>query len=77
MAASDKHGLDSIITLHKQLDDDEDGNIDYAESDDVRTSIAYHLSDDLTIFLVNRLQMAKSLLFPITILLQSKLTVFN
>ncbi|XP_050296205.1 stromal interaction molecule homolog [Anthonomus grandis grandis] len=34
MAASDKHGLEAIVTLHKQLDDDEDGNIDYAESDD-------------------------------------------
>ncbi|CAG9762870.1 unnamed protein product [Ceutorhynchus assimilis] len=34
MAASDKQGLDAIISLHRQLDDDEDGNIDYAESDD-------------------------------------------
>ncbi|KAH1027850.1 hypothetical protein HUJ05_001281 [Dendroctonus ponderosae] len=43
MAASDKHGLDSIITLHKQLDDDEDGNIDYAESDDfLKEELKYH-----------------------------------
>ncbi|XP_066137742.1 stromal interaction molecule homolog [Euwallacea fornicatus] len=34
MAASDKHGLEAIVTLHKQLDDDADGNIDFAESDD-------------------------------------------
>ncbi|ENN72286.1 hypothetical protein YQE_11068, partial [Dendroctonus ponderosae] len=43
MAASDKHGLDSIITLHKQLDDDEDGNIDYAESDNfLKEELKYH-----------------------------------
>lgn len=34
MAASDKHGLEAIVTLHKQLDDDADGNIDFSESDD-------------------------------------------
>lgn len=37
MAASDKHGLEAIVTLHKQLDDDADGNIDFSESDDVST----------------------------------------
>ncbi|XP_060530320.1 stromal interaction molecule homolog [Cylas formicarius] len=34
MAQNDKHGLEAIRSLHQQLDDDQDGNIDYAESDD-------------------------------------------
>ncbi|KAJ8919442.1 hypothetical protein NQ315_016540 [Exocentrus adspersus] len=34
MAQSDKLGLEAIKTLHKQLDDDKDGNIDLSESDD-------------------------------------------
>lgn len=35
MAHSDRLGLESIKSLHKQLDDDKDGNIDLSESDDV------------------------------------------
>ncbi|KAJ8984556.1 hypothetical protein NQ317_006842 [Molorchus minor] len=34
MAQSDRLGLEAIKTLHKQLDDDKDGNIDLSESDD-------------------------------------------
>lgn len=36
MAQSDRLGLESIKLLHRQLDDDKDGNIDLSESDDVR-----------------------------------------
>ncbi|KAJ8955299.1 hypothetical protein NQ314_006912 [Rhamnusium bicolor] len=35
MAQSDRLGLEAIKSLHKQLDDDQDGNIDLSESDDV------------------------------------------
>lgn len=31
----DKLGMEAIRTLHQQLDDDENGNIDLSESDDV------------------------------------------
>ncbi|KAF7285697.1 stromal interaction molecule [Rhynchophorus ferrugineus] len=34
LVGKDKLGLEAIHALHKQLDDDNDGNIDYAESDD-------------------------------------------
>lgn len=34
----DEIGLDAITALHRQLDDDEDGDIDLAESDDVSTN---------------------------------------
>ncbi|XP_018579968.1 stromal interaction molecule homolog isoform X2 [Anoplophora glabripennis] len=34
MAQSDRLGLEAIKSLHKQLDDDQDGNIDLSESDD-------------------------------------------
>ncbi|KAG5882768.1 hypothetical protein JTB14_029944 [Gonioctena quinquepunctata] len=34
MAQKDRLGLEAIKQLHKQLDDDEDGNIDLTESDD-------------------------------------------
>lgn len=37
MAQSDRLGLEAIKLLHKQLDDDQDGNIDLSESDDVCT----------------------------------------
>lgn len=33
----DELGLDAITALHRQLDDDEDGDIDLEESDDVST----------------------------------------
>lgn len=35
MAQSDRLGLEAIKTLHRQLDDDQDGSIDLTESDDV------------------------------------------
>lgn len=35
MVAQDRHGLEAIKTLHKQLDDDADGNVDFSESDEV------------------------------------------
>lgn len=31
----DRLGMEAIRSLHKQLDDDENGNIDLSESDDV------------------------------------------
>lgn len=38
MAHSDRLGLESIKSLHRQLDDDKDGNIDLSESDDVSST---------------------------------------
>lgn len=35
LAHSERLGLEAIKSLHKQLDDDNDGNIDLSESDDV------------------------------------------
>lgn len=35
-ASNDKLGLDAIRTLHQQLDDDANGNIDLTETSDVR-----------------------------------------
>lgn len=35
MAANDRMGLEAIKTLHQKLDDDANGNVDLAESDDV------------------------------------------
>lgn len=35
MAQNDRLGLEAIKSLHRQLDDDKDGNIDLSESDDV------------------------------------------
>lgn len=32
----DRLGMEAIRSLHQQLDDDENGNIDLSESDDVR-----------------------------------------
>lgn len=37
MAANDRLGFQAIKSLHQKLDDDANGNIDYSESDDVRT----------------------------------------
>ncbi|KAI4463884.1 stromal interaction molecule [Holotrichia oblita] len=34
MLSSDKHGLEAIRELHKQLDDDENGNVDLSETGD-------------------------------------------
>ena len=36
MASNDRLGLEAIKSLHSQLDDDANGNIDLSESDDVR-----------------------------------------
>lgn len=36
MASNDRLGLEAIQSLHSQLDDDANGNIDLSESDDVR-----------------------------------------
>lgn len=38
MAHNDRLELEAIKSLHKQLDDDKDGNIDLSESDDVSLS---------------------------------------
>lgn len=45
MMSSDKHGLEAIRELHKQLDDDENGNVDLSETGDVclKDNIKYHL----------------------------------
>ncbi|XP_045479381.1 stromal interaction molecule homolog isoform X2 [Harmonia axyridis] len=41
-AANDKAGLEAIISLHKKLDDDENGNVDLSESDDfLREELKY------------------------------------
>lgn len=36
MASHDRLGLEAIKSLHSQLDDDANGNVDLSESDDVR-----------------------------------------
>lgn len=45
----DRLGMEAIRSLHQQLDDDENGNIDLSESDDVRIlffcTISFGLSD--------------------------------
>lgn len=38
MASHDRLGLEAIRTLHSQLDDDADGDVDLSESDDVSLS---------------------------------------
>lgn len=38
----DKLGMEAIRTLHQQLDDDENGNIDLSESDDVSDKQNYN-----------------------------------
>lgn len=40
MASVDRLGLEAIRTLHSQLDDDANGNVDLSESDDVRMIIS-------------------------------------
>lgn len=35
MASNDRLGLEAIKSLHSQLDDDANGNVDLSESDDV------------------------------------------
>lgn len=35
MMSNDKHGLEAIKELHKQLDDDANGNVDLSETGDV------------------------------------------
>lgn len=40
MASHDKLGLEAIKSLHSQLDDDANGNVDLSESDDVRIFIS-------------------------------------
>lgn len=40
MASHDRLGLEAIKSLHSQLDDDANGNVDLSESDDVRISTA-------------------------------------
>lgn len=37
MASHDRLGLEAIKSLHSQLDDDANGNVDLSESDDVST----------------------------------------
>lgn len=39
MAANDKLGLEAIKSLHRKLDDDENGNVDLSESNDVSLPI--------------------------------------
>lgn len=39
MASHDRLGLEAIKSLHSQLDDDANGNVDLSESDDVRIFI--------------------------------------
>jgi len=40
MASHDRLGLEAIKSLHSQLDDDANGNVDLSESDDVRIFIS-------------------------------------
>lgn len=40
MASHDRLGLEAIKSLHSQLDDDANGNVDLSESDDVRILIS-------------------------------------
>jgi len=39
MASHDRLGLEAIKSLHSQLDDDANGNVDLSESDDVKIFI--------------------------------------
>lgn len=41
MASMDRHGLDAIRSLHRQLDDDANGAVDLSESDEVSMSINF------------------------------------
>lgn len=49
MAQSDRLGLEAIKSLHKQLDDDNDGNIDLSESDDVSSNNNVKTFDNLDV----------------------------
>lgn len=61
MASHDRLGLEAIKTLHSQLDDDADGDVDLSESDDFlreelqyeagyeRRQRAFHHNDDMHI----------------------------
>ncbi|KAJ8933378.1 hypothetical protein NQ318_018447, partial [Aromia moschata] len=51
MAQSDRLGLEAIKSLHRQLDDDQDGNIDLSESDDdmKKRQRNFHRNDDMHI----------------------------
>lgn len=40
-ASLDRHGLDAIRSLHRQLDDDANGAIDLSESDEVRPYVSF------------------------------------
>lgn len=40
MASHDRLGLEAIKSLHSQLDDDANGNVDLSESDDVRILVS-------------------------------------
>lgn len=39
---NDHLGLEAIKTLHRQLDDDDNGDIDLSESDDVRSEFLFN-----------------------------------
>lgn len=43
MASMDRHGLDAIRSLHRQLDDDANGAVDLSESDEVTWLYKYKL----------------------------------
>lgn len=43
MASHDRLGLEAIKSLHSQLDDDANGNVDLSESDDVNKFLIYNL----------------------------------
>lgn len=41
MASHDRLGLEAIKSLHSQLDDDANGNVDLSESDDVKSLVSF------------------------------------
>lgn len=49
VASTDKLGLEAIRSLHQQLDDDANGNIDLTESDDVCILESPYISDYINI----------------------------
>lgn len=58
MAAHDRLGLEAIKSLHSQLDDDANGNVDLSESDDVSVLV-------LLLFLLDVGQFSRYFLHPI------------
>lgn len=50
MASTDRLGLEAIRSLHQQLDDDANGNIDLSESDDVCCEFNLQFSADFKQF---------------------------